>query len=228
SYQLSHLLTYTLFPYTTLFRSENNRFGFFPAFTAGWRLNNEPFMKNYESISELKLRVGWGANGSVQGLPRGYTTTPFTTDYQATSYPIEGNETGQLYSGYRRTWLGNPELKWETTTQTDIALDFGFLNHRINGSLGYYYKKTKDILVQTPYIAAMGEGGEPWINGADMNNRGIEFDIGYSSPQNDGFTYSISANIGTYKTKIVNLPENVINKYPGDGVNDLVVGKTPS
>lgn len=228
AYDQKYLFSATLRRDGSSLFGENNRFGFFPAFTAGWRLNNEPFMKNYESISELKLRVGWGANGSVQGLPRGYTTTPFTTDYQATSYPIEGNETGQLYSGYRRTWLGNPELKWETTTQTDIALDFGFLNHRINGSLGYYYKKTKDILVQTPYIAAMGEGGEPWINGADMNNRGIEFDIGYSSPQNDGFTYSISANIGTYKTKIVNLPENVINKYPGDGVNDLVVGKTPN
>lgn len=206
----------------------NNRYGIFPAFSAGWRIKNEAFMQDYNWLSELKIRAGWGANGNVQGLPRGYTSTPFTTDYFGTSYPIEGNETGPLYSGYRRTWLGNPDLKWETTTQTDVAVDFGFLDNRINGSLGYYFKKTTDILVQIPYIAAMGEGGEPWINGADMNNRGIEFEIAYRNDPKHAFQYSISANFGTYKTKIVSLPENVINKYPGDGVNDLVLGRTPN
>lgn len=205
----------------------NNRYAIFPAFSAGWRISNESFMEGHDFISDLKLRAGWGENGSVQGLPRGYTSTPFATDYFGTSYPIEGNETGPLLSGYRRTWLGNPDLKWETTTQTDVAVDFGFLNNRITGSLGYYFKKTRDILVQTPYIAAMGEGGEPWINGADMNNRGIEFEIGYRNDPQHAFQYAISANVGTYKTKIVSLPENVINKYPGDGVNDLVLGRTP-
>ncbi len=206
----------------------NNRFAVFPAFSAGWRISDEPFMKEVKFVSDLKLRAGWGANGSVQGLPRGYTSTPFTTDYFGTSYPIEGNETGPLYSGYRRTWLGNPNLKWETTTQTDVALDFSLFNSRISGSFGYYFKKTKDILVQTPYIAAMGEGGEPWINGASMNNRGIEFDISYRSDPQREFKYSISANIGTYKTKIISLPQDVINKYPGNGVDDLVLGRTPN
>src|SRR5690606_5986389 len=206
----------------------NNRFAMFPAFSAGWRISNEPFMQGMKFISDLKLRGGWGANGSVQGLPRGYTSTPFTTDYFGTSYPIEGNETGPLYSGYRRTWLGNPDLKWETTTQTDVALDFSLFDRRINGSFGYYFKKTKDILVQTPYIAAMGEGGEPWINGASMNNRGIEVDISYQNNPQNAFRYTISANVGTYKTKIISLPENVINKYPGNGVDDLVLGRTPN
>lgn len=206
----------------------NNRYAVFPAFSAGWRMSDESFLKGHDWLSDLKLRAGWGANGSVQGLPRGYTSTPFTTDYFGTSYPIEGNETGELYSGYRRTWLGNPNLKWETTTQTDVAIDYGFLNNRITGTLGYYFKKTEDILVQTPYIAAMGEGGEPWINGANMNNRGIEFEIGYRNDPERAFQYGISANLGTYKTKIVSLPENVINKYPGDGVYDLVLGRTPN
>ncbi|MNE03584.1 TonB dependent receptor [compost metagenome] len=200
----------------------------FPAFSAGWRISNEPFMKKYTFISDLKLRGGWGANGSVQGLPRGYTSTPFTTDYFGTSYPIEGNETGPIFSGYRRTWLGNPNLKWETTTQTDLALDFSLFDSRLSGSFGYYFKKTKDILVQTPYIAAMGEGGEPWINGASMNNRGIELDISYHNNPKNAFRYTISANLGTYKTKIVSLPKDVINKYPGNGVNDLVLGRTPN
>jgi len=227
AYKNTYLFSATLRRDGSSLFGANHRYGIFPAFSAGWRMKNESFMQNYDWISELKIRAGWGANGNVQGLPRGYTSTPFTTDYFGTSYPIEGNETGALYSGYRRTWLGNPDLKWETTTQTDVAVDFGFLDNRISGSLGYYFKKTTDILVQTPYIAAMGEGGEPWINGADMNNRGIELEIGYRNDPKHALQYRISANIGTYKTKIVSLPENVINKYPGDGVNDLVIGRTP-
>ncbi|MGE8291459.1 MAG: SusC/RagA family TonB-linked outer membrane protein, partial [Sphingobacterium sp.] len=227
-YNQKYLLSATLRRDGSSLFGANNKFAMFPAFSAGWRISNEPFMKKYTFISDLKLRGGWGANGSVQGLPRGYTSTPFTTDYFGTSYPIEGNETGPIFSGYRRTWLGNPNLKWETTTQTDVALDFSLFDSRLSGSFGYYFKKTKDILVQTPYIAAMGEGGEPWINGASMNNRGIELDISYHNNPQNAFRYTISANLGTYKTKIVSLPKDVINKYPGNGVNDLVLGRTPN
>ncbi|MDX9775672.1 MAG: TonB-dependent receptor, partial [Petrimonas sp.] len=190
--------------------------------------NNEPFMADIEVVSDLKLRASWGANGSVQGLPRGYTSTPFTTDYFGTSYPIEGNESGPLWSGYRRTWLGNPNLKWETTKQTDVAVDFGFMNQRLFGSLSYYFKKTNDVLVQVPYIAAMGEGGEPWINGANMNNQGVEFEVTYRNNPTADFQYAITANIGSYRTKLVELPENVINRYPGDGMRDFVIGRTPN
>lgn len=206
----------------------DNRYAIFPAFSAGWRINNESFMENVDFISDLKLRASWGTNGSVQGLPRGYTSTPFTTDYFGTSYPIEGNETGPLYSGYRRTWLGNPGLKWETTTQTDMAIEYGFMDQRLFGSFGYYFKETNDVLVQVPYIAAMGEGGEPWINGANMNNQGVEFEITYRNNHRSSFQYAISANIGTYRTKLINLPENVINRYPGDGMLDFVTGRTPN
>ena len=228
AYDQKYLLSATLRRDGSSLFGVNHRYGIFPAFSAGWRISQEDFMQNVDFLSDLKIRASWGANGSVQGLPRGYTSTPFTTDYFGTSYPIEGNETGQLYSGYRRTWLGNPDLKWETTTQTDIGIDFSFLNYRINGSVDYYFKKTKDILVQTPYIAAMGEGGEPWINGANMNNRGIEFEIGYKNDPKHALRYSISANVGTYKTRIISIPQNVINKYPGNGTDDIVIGKTPN
>ncbi|RNC66517.1 TonB-dependent receptor [Proteiniphilum sp. X52] len=223
-----YLLSFTLRRDGSSLFGANNRYGIFPAVSAGWRINNEPFMADVEAVSDLKLRASWGANGNVQGLPRGYTSTPFTTDYFGTSYPIEGNESGPLWSGYRRTWLGNPNLKWETTKQTDIAVDFGFLNQRLFGSLSYYFKKTNDVLVQVPYIAAMGEGGEPWINGANMNNQGVEFEITYRNDPTAEFQYAITANIGSYRTKLVELPENVVNRYPGDGMHDFVLGRTPN
>lgn len=104
----------------------NNRYGVFPAFSAGWRIKDEAFMEDADWLSDLKIRFSWGTNGSVQGLPRGYTTTPFTTNYFDTAYPIKGQATGALQSGYRRIWIGNPDLKWETTKQTDFGVDFGF------------------------------------------------------------------------------------------------------
>lgn len=206
----------------------NNRYAVFPAFSAGWRIKDEAFMESADWLSDLKVRLSWGANGSVQGLPRGYTTTPFTTSYFDTAYPIEGQENGNLQSGYRRTWLGNADLKWETTKQTNVGVDFGFFNQRLTGTFDYYYKKTEDILVRTPYIAAMGEGGEPWINGASMNNQGVEFALTYRSEPTREFQWSVTANIGTYKTELTELPTNVINRYSGDGVRDLIIGRSPN
>lgn len=207
---------------------DNNRYGVFPAFSVGWRIKEEAFMEDFDWLSNLKLRVSWGVNGSVQGLPRGYTMTAFTADYDNTSYPIQGQENGQLQSGYKRKWLGNPDLKWESTTQTDVGVDLGFFNQRVTASFDYFYKETKDILVQTPYIAAMGEGGEPWINGASMNNQGVEVAVSIHSRPEKAFSWTISANIGTYKVKLVDLPKSVINKYPGDGVHDFILGRSPN
>lgn len=207
---------------------EANRYGVFPAVSAGWRLSDEQFMKGVSWISDLKLRASWGENGSVQGLPRGYTTTPFSTNYTATAYPIMGNETGPLESGYFRVWIGNPKLKWETTAQTDLAVDFSLFNRRVSGSFDIYDKRTKDILVQTPYIAAMGEGGEPWINGASMKNTGIEFDVTYRNDPANKLQFSVAVNGGTYKTKILDIPKDVINKYPGNGTTDNVIGRSPN
>jgi TonB-linked SusC/RagA family outer membrane protein len=228
SYNNKYLLSGTIRRDGSSLFGEANRYGIFPAVSAGWRLSEESFMKNADFISDLKLRASWGENGSVQGLPRGYTTTPFSSNYTATAYPIMGNETGQLESGYYRVWIGNPDLKWETTSQTDLAVDFSLFKGRLSGSFDVYFKKTKDILVQTPYIAAMGEGGEPWINGASMNNKGIEFDITYRNDPTEKLQYSITANGGTYKTKIIDIPKNVINKYPGNGSTDNVIGRSPN
>lgn len=228
NYDSRYLLSFTLRRDGSSLFGINNRYGFFPAVSGGWRIKSEPFMDGVDFVSDLKLRAGWGTNGSVQGLPRGYTTTPFTTDYFGTSYPVLGNETGPLYSGYQRTWLGNPDLKWETTSQIDLAIDYGLIEQRLFGSIGYYFKETKDVLVQVPYIAAMGEGGEPWINGAGINNQGVELDITFKSNPKAQFQYAVTANVGSYRTKLVDLPENVYNRYPGDGMLDFVKGRTPN
>ncbi len=74
----------------------------------------------------------------------------------------------------------------------------------------------------------MGEGGEPWVNGASMNNQGVEFTVSFKSDPSSEFQWAVSANIGTYKTELTDLPSNVINKYAGDGVHDLILGRSPN
>ena len=228
AFDSKYLLSFTLRRDGSSLFGAKNRWGTFPAVSGGWRINNESFMDNVNIVSNLKLRAGYGENGSVQGLPRGRTSTQFISDYLNTSYPIEGNETGPLWSGYMRASTGNPYLKWETTSQVDVAVDYGFFNQLLTGSLGYYFKKTKDILVNVPAPAVAGENGSPWMNGAGMNNQGVEFEISYANKPNEPFQYRISLNLGTYKTKLVDLPESVINSYPGNGTSDRVLNKTPN
>jgi len=185
--------------------------------SAGWRLSEEDFMKSVTVVSDLKLRASWGKNGN-SNIPTGATQTYFVSDYNGTSYGIAGNETGSNPSGYRRVQTGNPNLKWETTTQTDIGVDFGLLNRRIVGSIDYYHKHTNGMLFQPPYLGTIGEGGYKWVNAADMSNNGIELEIGYQSDPTRKFTYSIRGNIAHNKNKITNLPKSVQYSYGGSAL----------
>lgn len=201
----------------------NNQYGLFPAVSAGWRLSEEDFMKNIDNISDLKLRASWGKNGNSNitrtGTPTyGATQTSFIADYNGTSYGIGGNETGSLPSGYRRVQTGNEDLKWETTTQTDIGLDFGLFNRRIVGSIDYYHKHSSGMLFLPPYLGTLGEGAYQWVNAADMSNNGIELEIGYQSDQAKAFTYSIRGNISHNKNRITNLPKSVQYAYGGSAL----------
>ena len=217
---------------------KDNRWGTFPAFNLGWRLSQEAFMDNYrQTISELKLRFGWGQNGNqdIYNYAIYDIYNPYygvTGDYiwsgtgiWNTSYDIEGKGTGQLASGVRRSRLGNKDLKWETTTQTNFGLDFGFFNNALYGSAEYYIKKTKDILVQPPYAGVKGEGADQWVNGAGMENRGWEVSLGYRNETSFGLHYDVNANVSTNKNKVTALPESVINAYGGNGKWDNILGR---
>lgn len=215
---------------------ENNRFATFPGFSAGWRISEEAFMENTRHIiSDLKLRAAWGQNGN-QGIDNYYAPyTLYITDYgtadptwnnpTATSYDLDGKGSGPLPSGYRRIQRGNPDLKWETTTQTNLGLDFGLFDQKLYGSAEVYLKKTKDMLVNPPYLGVIGEGGEKWYNGASMENKGYEVSIGYRNTTPFGLRYDISGNISGYKNKITELPADVENAYGGNGKGDNILGR---
>ena len=212
---------------------KNNRYATFPSVSAGWRINQENFLKKASWIDDLKIRASWGQTGNqeIDNLAR-YTI--FVSNYgvgenggqsYGTSYDIAGTNGGStLPSGFKRNQIGNDNIKWETTTQTDLGLDFAFLGNTLYGNFDWYFKKTKDILVYMPGIAVMGEGSSQWINAGEMENRGFEFNIGYRNKTNFGLKYDITANISSYRNKITALPTTVAanGTFGGNGVKSVI------
>lgn len=210
---------------------KNNRFATFPAITAGWRMSEEDFMENSRDvISDLKLRFGWGQTGN-QGIDNLATYALFVPEYgigdptweiiNGTAYDLSGSGSGSLPSGYRKIQTENDDLKWETTEQTNIGLDFLLFGQNLYGSVDWYIKATKDMLINPAYIGIVGEGGYRWANGASMENRGFDFSAGYRNSSSFGLEYDITAVVSTYKNKITYLPESVENSYggrPGDNI----------
>ena len=210
----------------------NNRYGTFPSVSLGWRISEESFMKSLDWLDNLKLRASWGQTGNqeISNIARytifesNYGEAGFGGQSYGTSYDIAGTNGGQtLPSGFKRNQLGNDNLKWETTTQTNIGFDFGMLRNALYGSFEWYYKKTTDILVYMPGIGVMGEGSSQWINAGEMTNKGIELNVGYRGSVGD-FQYDISGNIGTYRNKVTKLPETLAaaGTFGGNGVESVV------
>lgn len=214
----------------------NNPYGIFPAFTLGWRINNESFFKGVSNVSNLKLRAGIGTVGNQQiGNLSGFTLLQanYGTSSAAfplwlntgTAYDINGVNTGTLPSGFVQVQRGNANLKWESTTETNLGLDFGFMNEKLTGSFDYFSRNTSNILIQPPVAAALGEGQQQFLNGASKTNKGWEFILSYRHNTSAGLNYSITANASHWKDVITQLPANVRAAYAGD-INHSIIGHT--
>ena len=166
-----------------------NRDATFPSFSAGWRISNENFMQNVRAVSDLKLRLGWGKNGNQEGIG--------SYDYLSKSdvNPIDG--------GISIANIAPRTLTWETTTQTNIGIDAGFLNNRITFTGDFYVKKTNSILVNYP-VASQPVNSVP-VNGASMQNIGEEFLISTKNISNKDFKWSTDFNISFNQNKVLNI-----------------------
>ena len=149
SYKDRYVLTATFRADGSSKFSKENRFSYFPSFSAAWRMSEEKFMKNLNFISNLKLRAGWGMVGN-QGLSAYQTLTTYSSMYTAdpdSDYSVSPD--GQFVIGIKPSIMSNRELKWETTEQYNVGLDLGLLDNRLNMTLDLYYKNTKDLLRAT-------------------------------------------------------------------------------
>lgn len=194
----------------TIRRDENSRFakgnrsGVFPAFSLAWRPTQEAFFPENEILTDLKIRYSWGQNGNanIPSLYPAYSTYIFNTTNGA--YDINGTNSSTT-SGITLASTGNPDLKWETTTQNNIGLDMQFFNGAVNLSADYYIKKTKDMLTIPPALDVAGANAAVWLNTGDMKNNGWEISLGYISPQYGDFSWSGNVNLSQYKNKLVTL-----------------------
>lgn len=218
---------------------ENNRWGTFPALSAGWRISEEQFF-NVSFIDDIMFRASWGETGNQEintratvtvFEPRYATETLFTVEQdEGTAYDLNGDGQGNLPSGFARVSTGNPDLKWETSTQTNIGVDFHLFDSRLYGTLDWFTKETRDILTTTQPLAVEGEGAQMIVNGGTIDNSGWELVLGYASefeiPSLGVFNYDISGNVSTAKNKVVDLPAEVVNSFPGDGRGNTILDRS--
>lgn len=210
----------------------NNRFGYFPAGSVGWRVSQEDFIKKISFISDLKLRYGYGQAGN-QETGNYATYSLYAAIYGlsnndrigGTAYDIAGAGTGTLPSGFVRTQQQNPDLRWETTKESNVGLDVGFLDQKVTGSFDYFIKNTTGILITPGYLAVIGEGGTKTFNGASMRNRGFDAVVNYGGSIGPDIDFTLSANASKYINKVTYLPSEIYTAYAGNGTDQIIVGR---
>ena len=174
---------------------KNNRWGTFPSVSAAWNITEEEFMKDQNIFSNLKFRAGYGVSGNAMGFD---VYSSYVT-YGATGTFIYD---GKTYRTYGATKNANPDLKWETTSMLNVGLDFGFMKNRINGTIEYYYKKTKDLIWGYPVPTTQYVYGWMDANVGEMTNKGIEFTINIDAIRTKDFNWMTTINLSHNKNTV--------------------------
>lgn len=206
---------------------KRNRFSYFPSFALAWRINQEEFMEEYQKISNLKLRLGWGQVGNQ-------AVSPYQTQ-AGYNNNIGVKPDGSAEPGLVPARIPNPDLKWETSEQYNIGIDLGLFDQRLTFTADAYVKQTKDLLQQIALPTASGYGSM-WINNGKIENKGVEFAIEaipYTSKQ---LTWTVGGNISFAKNTIKELGMAPANfgmlkgerGYWGDNVGNNTFTKFPA
>lgn len=203
SYLGRYLLTATFRADGSAKFGPNNRWGYFPAFAAGWRISDEAFMESTKGwLDNLKLRLSWGTSGSDDINSSLWKETWGTKQITVDGVSITTYVPGDIKP--------NPDLKWETTTQRNLGIDFAMFNSRLNGSIDLYWNTTKDILMRVPCDASTGYSYQ-FQNVGETSNKGIELALAYD----------------IIRTKDWQLGVNLTYNYNVNNVEDILDGINP-
>ena len=207
----------------------NNRFGTFPAATLGYRISEH--LKRATWLDELKVRLSWGRTGN-QAISNTARYALYIADYgndrvTSTAYDLLLQQSGIFPSGYFASQTANPNLKWETTEQSNFGLDYGLFRNRLIGALDFYIKDVKDMLIIPAYLGSVGEGGSSWLNGPSLRNWGMELQIGWRDELACGLGYRASLNMDFFRNKVTYLPSTTTGSYPHTTTQNLVESKQP-
>lgn len=202
-----------------------HKWGYFPSFSAAWRVTQEKFMKNVKWIDDLKIRGGWGQTGNQSGL--GNNSFLASYDINRVQWFGEGNDTNATPIRTQSS-LSNPELTWETTTQTDIGFDITLLKNRLTFYADYYYKKTTDMLMWITLPTGSAPASSLPYNGGEIVNKGFEFTVS-SKNLIGAFKWNTDFNISFNRNELKSLKLTQIYyaARTTDYVNEQVVRNTP-
>ena len=191
--------------------SKANRVGYFPSFAFAWRLKQNAF-NDFTPMNELKLRMSWGITGQQDGINWNYYLPLYYSSVAGAMYQF-----GDVFYQMYRPSAFNPDLKWETTTTSNIGLDYGFFNNRISGSVDVYSKVTKDLLSNVDIAPGAGYDITQLRNIGSLRNYGVEIALNTVPVRNmNGFTFEIGGNLTYNKSKITKLySDNVAATFRG-------------
>ena len=195
---------------------ENNKYGYFPSFSLGWKISDEEFMSS-SPFSLLKLRAGWGKTGN-QEIPAKLTQPLFVSSTSGSlSYPLY--PTGTYPSGTVYARLANPDLQWEASEQTNVGLDFGLFRGALAGTIDVFHKVSNNILLEIPPTDPVQPAVSFYSNIEDMTitNNGVELDLGYRHISKNGLSFNIGGNFTYMKNKVENSPYTVITSGSASG-----------
>jgi TonB-linked SusC/RagA family outer membrane protein len=217
NYSDRYLLTLSLRRDAASTFAPENRWGTFPAFSAGWRLSQEPFF-TVPWISELKLRGSWGKVGN--------STIPAANEYphlfQVTTTPNYGLNGEDVVQAPAPSGFVNKDLVWESSETFDFGFESGLLENSVSFSATYYRRDTKDFLVNVPLPLASGFPSGAPVNSGSVRNSGLELEAGYHTVLGGGVDLSLSANFTTVKNELVSLREGIEEYAEGNGYRTAV------
>jgi len=205
NYKQRYLFTATMRADASSNFGVHHRWGYFPSAAVGWRASEENFLKPVRALSNLKVRASWGITGNANIPP-----LQSKNAMDVAPYPFNGSDE---VVGHYTMRSANPDLKWESSIQTNAGLDFGFWNNRLSGTVDLYLKQTRDLLMQMPVLASTGYTTQ-WSNIAAVNNKGLEITLSgicvktklfqWTSDFNMAFNRSLVKNIGGAPSMILN------------------------
>lgn len=190
----------------------DHKWGIFPSASAAWGISQEAFMEDVKWVSDLKLRAGWGVTGNQDGL------TPYKSLelYQASGTYFNN---GAFLTAFAVSQNANPDLKWEETSMFNVGLDFQLFKGRLNGTIEYYSKQTKDMLYNYSVPTPTYVYGTIAANVGDMSNKGIEVALNFDAIRTKNFRWTTALNLSHNKNKITKLSNDLYSTdrvYVGD------------
>jgi iron complex outermembrane receptor protein len=215
-----YLLTFTLRDDGSSRFLKDNRWGLFPSVALAWKINEEEFLKNSKTISDLKLRLGYGQTGQ-QDIGNDYPAQARYITSQPGSYYMIGGE----FIPTLRPSAYDPDIKWETTTTYNIGVDFGFLKHRIVGSVDIYKRETEDLLNTVTIPSGSNFSNTLLTNVGSLENKGVEFSLNTAPISKKDMSLDLGFNLTYNKNEITKLLLNDDPNYIGILYGDGMTGQ---